>query len=349
MDNFNAYISCETGDLVFVQPMVFNANAAGTAATRYSGTRNITTDGFNGSFRLREVSRGGSNTAIRTFNFLRNPARYDNDIQTGIASAVDFTDNDNNWTAGEYNNANFDNAALDVHWGAEMTFDYFRTVHNRNSYDNNNSPIISYVHVRDRDDNGNIVNMSNSCWSGNFNAMFYGDGNGTTIGPYVCLDIVAHEIGHGICQSTAGLVYSDEPGAVNESLSDIWGACVENYVNTTYGLNKDIWLHREETGLPNRSLSNPNMFSQPDTYQGYLWYPGPSNSAYVHTNSGVGNFWFYLLSQGGGGTNDLGYFYSINRKRHCQGGENRLSCGNIVSNLFGGLFPVSQCNHLCGC
>ncbi|MDR3062169.1 MAG: hypothetical protein LBU57_08670 [Dysgonamonadaceae bacterium] len=69
MDNMNAYFSCETGDIVFVQPMVFKSNVTGTAATRYSGTRNITTDSYNGQYRLREVSRGGSNTAIQTFNF----------------------------------------------------------------------------------------------------------------------------------------------------------------------------------------------------------------------------------------------------------------------------------------
>jgi Zn-dependent metalloprotease len=306
MDNFNAYISCETGDLVFEQPMVFKTNTIGTAATRYSGTRNITTDSFNGSFRLREVSRGGSNTAIRTFNFLRNPAAYPSETQAGINSAVDFIDNDNNWTAGEYNNANFDNAALDAHWGAETTFDYFRTVHNRNSYDNNNSPIISYVHVRDRDNNGNIVNMDNAFWSENFNAMFYGDGD--WLGPLVCLDICAHEFGHAVCKSSAGLVYSaQESGAINESLSDIWGACVENWATT----NKQTWICGEDLGFPARSMSNPNLFGQPDTYGGNFWYSGTNANIYVHTNSGVGNFWFFLLSQGGNGTNDMGNAYSV--------------------------------------
>ncbi|MDR2423969.1 MAG: M4 family metallopeptidase [Prevotellaceae bacterium] len=312
MDNFNAYISCETGDLVFEQPMVFKTNAVGTAATRYSGTRNITTDSFNGSFRLREVSRGGSNTAIRTFNFLRNPAAYPNETQAGINSAVDFTDNDNNWTASEYNNANFDNAALDAHWGAETTFDYFRTVHNRNSYDNNNSPIISYVHVRTRNNSGNVVNMDNAFWSDNFNAMFYGDGN--WLEPMVCLDICAHELGHGICQATAELVYEKESGAINESLSDIWGACVENWATT----NKQTWICGEDLGLPFRSMSNPNLFGQPDTYGGTFWYnlngcsPNDNNDKCgVHTNSGVGNFWFFLLSQGGSGTNDIGNAYSV--------------------------------------
>ena len=101
MENHNVYISCETGDVVFVQPLVFKTNAGGTAETRYSETRGITTDSNNGQFRLREVSRGGSNTAIQTFNFLRNPLYYISDIQTGVANAVDFTDNNNNWATND--------------------------------------------------------------------------------------------------------------------------------------------------------------------------------------------------------------------------------------------------------
>ncbi|MDR1349120.1 MAG: M4 family metallopeptidase, partial [Prevotellaceae bacterium] len=255
MDNHNGYISCETGEEIFVEPLVFKSNTNGTAATRYSGTKTIKTDSYIGSFRLREVSRGCSNvtanTAIQTFNFLRNPAYYVNETQTGINNAIDFTDNDNNWTNAEFHNANEDDAALDAHWGAEMTFDYFCSVHGRKSYDNNNGTIKSYVHVRTRNNNGNIVNMDNAFWSSNFNAMFYGDGS--LFDPLVCLDICAHELGHAVCQTTANLVYQKESGAINESLSDIWAACVENWATT----DKDTWFIGEDLGSPFRSMSNP--------------------------------------------------------------------------------------------
>jgi Zn-dependent metalloprotease len=316
MDNFNAYISCETGNIVFEEPLVFQANAIGTAVTRYSGAKSITTDSNNGHFRLREVSRGGTNTAIQTFNFLRNPAANVNETQTSIANAVDFTDNDNNWTANEFNNTNFDNAALDVHWATEKTFDYFRTIHGRNSYDNNNGIIKSYVHVRTRDNSNNIVNMDNAFWSNSFNSIFYGDGN--WLEPLVCVDIVAHELGHAICQSTANLTYSGESGSINESLSDIWGACVENWATT----DKQTWFCGEDIGTPLRSMSNPKLFNQPNTYQSPLtngfWFeqngctPNQNNDyCGVHTNSGIGNFWFFLLSQGDSGTNDLGNAYRV--------------------------------------
>lgn len=57
------------------------------------------------------------------------------------SSAINFTDNDNNWTAVEFHNSNKDDGALDAHWGAMMTYDYFKQVHGRNSYDNNNSAL----------------------------------------------------------------------------------------------------------------------------------------------------------------------------------------------------------------
>ncbi len=315
MNDCNAYISSETGDIVFVQPLVFKTNASGTAATRYSGVRNITTDSNNGQFRLQEVSRGGSNTAIQTFNFQHNPAYYVNETQTGMNNAVDFRDNDNNWTAVEFDNINGDNGALDAHWGAEMTFDYFRTVHSRNSYDNNNGTIRNYVHVRTRDDNNPniIINMDNAFWAGNYNAMFYGDGD-VLFNVVTSLDVIAHEIGHGVCQSSAGLVYQGESGAINESLSDIWGACIENWATT----NKQTWLIGEDITLSNPCLRNmqnpgtttlPSNWRQPNTYgAGTYWYGA---NADPHINSGIMNYWFYLLSVGGNGTNDKGNTYNV--------------------------------------
>ena len=65
MDNFYGYIDCETGDMVFVQPLVYRTNSTGTASTIYSGNRTITSDSYSGSFRLQETSRGGTNTAIQ--------------------------------------------------------------------------------------------------------------------------------------------------------------------------------------------------------------------------------------------------------------------------------------------
>ncbi|MBV4357341.1 M4 family metallopeptidase [Pinibacter aurantiacus] len=312
------YIDCETGAAVFAQPMYCSINTPGTAQTRYSGTRNIIGDSFSGGFRLRENARGGTTTQIQTFNFHGAPAAYVSDVTNGIANATDFSDNDNNWTAAEYNNTARDQAALDAHWGAESTFDYFRTVHGRDSYDGANGTITNYVHVRTRDAFGNVIDMDNAFWSDADQAMFYGDG--LLYGPTVALDVCGHELGHGVCFSSigsgTGLRYEKESGALNESLSDIWGACVEQYTDPT----KQTWIIGEDMKTGGfRSLMNPKAFGQPDTYMSTTnWVnttsctPSASNDQCgVHTNSGVGNKWFYLLSVGDAQTNDLGNAYTV--------------------------------------
>lgn len=320
-DNFYGYIDCETSEMIKVQPLVYQVNATGTATTMYSGNRTITTDFLSNAYHLQESNRGSTTTAIQTWNFNRNPAYYVSDVTSGIAAATDFMDNDNNWTTTEFNNANRDNAALDAHWGAEMTFDYFNIVHQRKSFDNNNGTIRNYVHVQTRDGDNSFTptNMDNAFWLQSERSMFYGDG--LFFNPTVSLDICAHELGHAVCNSSignngAGLTYEKESGALNESLSDIWGSCVEQWATT----GKQTWICGEDVFWGgSRSMNNPNLFNQPDTYLGTNWVnttggctPSERNDRCgVHTNSGVGNFWFFLLSQGGSGTNDIGNNYFV--------------------------------------
>ncbi len=289
----NVYIDAKNGEWIFSDAIIHHAAAPGTFATRYSGTQSSTTDSFNGSFRLRDVSRG---LGVETYN-LRKGTNYNR--------AVDFTDANNSWT--EYANANKDNAALDAHMGAQNTYDYFKNVHNRNSYNNAGAKIRSYVHYS--------TNYVNAFWDGT--RMTYGDGNGTSFDPLTSQDVCSHELGHAVCSSSANLVYQKESGALNEALSDIWGACVEYYKFPTKG----TWKVGEDFDIANhqgfRNMQNPNQFSDPDTYGGSFWInpnctPSSANDyCGVHTNSGVLNFWFYLLTTGGTGTNDLGNAYNV--------------------------------------
>jgi len=279
------FVDAKNGRILAVNPIL--ANVIGTAATRYSGTRSISTQQNGNTYRLRGYDNSQS---IETYNMKKGTSYAD----------VDFTDNDNNWTSSEFHNANKDDAALEAHWGAMMTWDYFKQIHNRNSFDNNGATIKNYVHYG--------VNYLNAFWDGL--RMTYGDGDGTTVDTYVCLDVAGHEISHGVCTYTANLIYSGESGAINESLSDIWGACVSNYANNLFpGLNKNIWLHRIDVGTANRSFMNPGSYGQPDTYGGGTYWTGPN--ADVHTNSGIMNHWFYILSIGKLGTNGIGNAYNV--------------------------------------
>ena len=278
------YVDANTGEILLKDAIIKHVD--GTAQTKYSGTRNIQTTMASGVFQLRDYTRG---SGIETYN-----------MKKGIdySLATNFTDNDNNWTSAEWNNLNKDNAALDAHFGTAKTYDYFLSKFNRNSYDNAGSVLRNYVHYSN--------NYFNAFWSGN--SMVYGDGDNTNgYNPLTTVDIVGHELGHAVCQESAGLVYLNESGALNEGFSDIWGACVEYFTDPA----KQTWLIGEDMSRVIRSMANPNSYSQPDTYLGTNWYTGSGDNGGVHYNSGVLNFWFYLLSVGGSGTNDKGTNYSV--------------------------------------
>jgi Zn-dependent metalloprotease len=288
---WNVYVDAQTGEVLRQLSLIHETEVTGTAKTRYSGIQTIKTDSMApDSFRLRETSRGGG---IETYN-LRN--------STNPATAVDFYDNDNNW---ENFNAARDEVATDAHWGAEVTYDYFKNVLGRDSYDNMGGKLISYVHFG--------AGVVNAFWNGYY--MSYGDG-GSGYSPLTSLDICGHELAHGVTGNSAGLIYASESGALNESFSDIFGNTIEKFAKPSVAK----WRVGEEinNGSGLRNMSNPNDFTDPDTYEGLHWIKvkncnpsGGNDNCGVHTNSGVQNFWYYLLVEGGSGKNDKDSTYSV--------------------------------------
>jgi subtilisin-like proprotein convertase family protein len=112
---------------------------------------------------------------------------------------------------------------------------------------------------------------------------------------------------HGVTEFSANLVYSYESGAMNEGFSDIFGTVVEFYASP----GTANWTIGEDIGSAFRSMSNPNVYGQPDTYLGTSWYTGTGDNGGVHYNSGVLNYWFYLLTMGGSGTNDNNNAFNV--------------------------------------
>jgi len=276
------FVDAQNGDILQENDKIYESDTVGSAVTKYLGLKKITTDLFaESNFRLRESGRGDG---IETYNLMQG---------TDNAAAVDFTDEDNFW-----NNVNVaqDEIATDGHFGAEMTYDYFKLMHGRNSIDDAGFKLISYVHYD--------VNYANAFWDGQ--EMTYGDGD-NTYSPFTAMDICGHEITHGLTEFTANLTYAYESGALNEGYSDIFGVMVEFYGDT---LSSD-WLMGEDIGQVIRSMSNPGQYQNPDTYQGNNWATGGGDNGGVHTNSGVIDYWFYLASQGGNGTNDNNDVYSV--------------------------------------
>ena len=261
----------------------------GTGLTNYYGNQTIRVETYeNGSSRMvGETEHGGK---IGTYDF-RNVSALSLLWFFEWHEAYDFYSSNNTY------NDSYHRPAVSVQWAAEQAYEYYYTKHNRNSFDNNGSLIKSYVHVHQ--------GMNNAFWV--HNLLAFGDGSNNN--PLVQLDVVAHELTHGVTQFEAGLQYYYEPGALNESFSDIFGKAVEFELfgdTATWQVAK----HYQTGGL--RDLSNPNLKNQPDTYVGDLWYSGQEDNGGVHTNSGVQNFWFYLLCKGGSGVNDHDFSYSVN-------------------------------------
>lgn len=318
------YVDATTGKVIYINPIIKHANDArvsknkieenhnlieavvtGNAATRYSGARNIETtlNTTTNKYVLNDVTRGNG---IITYNSGR----------TNTYPSTNFSDNDNNWTALEFANLNKDNGALDAHWGAEMTYDFWSTVFGRNSFDNLGSQIKSYVHYSRNPPAG----YANAFWNGA--VMTYGDGTGG-VNILTSIDVCGHEIGHAVCSYTADLAYQNQSGALNEGFSDIWGACIEQFGRNNGNLNvmpvstSPIWKIAEDlssTGNPFRSMSNPNSKNNPDTFKGTFYTttaddgncnPVEGNDyCGVHSNSSVLNHWFFILTSGKAATNN---------------------------------------------
>lgn len=275
------YIDVNTNEILFEENKIQETNSIGSAVTLYSGTRPITTDSLSPTlFRLKE-----NGTRFIHTNDLQSSYNY--------STASDFLDNDNFWNT----STNLDKAANDVHFGAEKTWDFYQNKFGRNSYDDVGSEIKSYVHFG--------VGYVNAFWDGT--RMTYGDGNGTSYGPLTSTEIVGHEITHALTQYSAGLVYANESGALNESFSDIFGVAIDFYANPGTA-NFLIGDQANLSGIPFRTMNDPNASLDPDTYQGTYW----DYAQEVHQNSNVQNYWYYLLCTGGSGVNDNGDSYLIN-------------------------------------
>ncbi len=273
----NIFVDANSGEILDEQNQICTIDVAGSAVTMYSGTVTMTSDSTGvGQYRLQETGRGNG---IQTYN-LQNGTTYQN---------VDFTNNSSTW-----NLPGNDQAAADAHWGAEMTYDYYKLTHGRNSIDGNGYALISYVHYD--------VTFANAFWDGQ--EMTYGDGgSGFTI--MTGLDVCGHEITHGLTSNTAKLG-GGEAGALNEGFSDIFGTTIEAFARPT----QNDWIMGAEimtshSGI--RDMSNPKSLGQPDCYLGVNW----DTNLEPHQDNGPCIYWYYLLCQGGSGTNDNSNVYNV--------------------------------------
>lgn len=165
-------------------------------------------------------------------------------------------------------------------------YDFFDTRFGRDSWDGYGTPLWSTVrYCPDASCLGTAFFI--------YGQAVFGDG-------FAGEDVVAHEFTHGFTQSTSGLIYFSQSGAINESISDLFGELVDQ----TDGLGNDApsvrWRVAEGIpGGPWRNMADPTQFSHPDRMTSPMYYDLSGDNGGVHTNSGVGNKTAFLITDGG--------------------------------------------------
>ncbi|MEU5955367.1 M4 family metallopeptidase [Streptomyces sp. NPDC047525] len=245
----------------------------GTGNTQYSGQVTLGSAQSGSTYNLTDTGRGNH----KTYNLNRGTSG------TGTL----FSGPDDVWGNGAA--SNLETAGADAHYGAALTWDYYKNVHGRSGIRGDGVGAYSRVHY------GN--NYVNAFWSDSCFCMTYGDGAGNAK-PLTSIDVAAHEMTHGVTAATGNMTYSGESGGLNEATSDIFAAAVEFHANNAqdkgdYLVGEKIDINGD--GTPLRYMDKPSK----DGGSKDSWYSGIGNID-VHYSSGVANHFYYMLSEGSG-------------------------------------------------
>jgi Zn-dependent metalloprotease len=317
-DVFRLFVDANTGAELLRYSEIHTQSAVGTGQGLVGGTKKLSVRsqgaGFVADDRLRPPMlttydmRGDLN---RTVNVVFGGAPlFPSDLAT---------DADNVWT---------DIPTVDAHTYIGWTYDYYFKRHGRRGLDNRDRSILTIVNGLRRENGGDPIPddlfglfVINAFWCGacgpaGVGVMYFGNGfpadrafvsTGQNWG-YLAgsLDVAAHELTHGVTESTSNLIYLNESGALNESFSDIMGTSVEFFYQPVgAGLGQADFLIAEDSvrtlsgvGLQGiRSMVNPTAFGDPDHYS--IRFTGTGDNGGVHINSGIPNHAFFLAVAGG--------------------------------------------------
>ncbi|UYB39855.1 M4 family metallopeptidase [Streptomyces sp. Je 1-4] len=245
----------------------------GKGESEYSGSVELGTSKEGNGFTLTDKERGGHKTT---------------NLENGESGdGKPFTDEDDKWGTGKPDDPQ--TAAVDAHYGAGVTWDYYKKVHGRDGIKGDGKGAFSRVHYG--------KSYVNAFWDDDCFCMTYGDGEGDKA-PLTALDVAAHEMSHGVTSATANLTYSGESGGLNEGTSDIFGTSAEFYAKSEkdpgdYLIGEKIDINGD--GTPLRYMDKPSKDGQSQDN-----WDSSTGGLDPHYSSGVANHFFYLLSEGSG-------------------------------------------------
>ncbi|MDX9856657.1 MAG: M4 family metallopeptidase [candidate division Zixibacteria bacterium] len=298
MGRWEYFVDATTGEVVYKANRIMDAEetaAIGTGVGVMGDTLiHVDTDFDGSTYRMLDYTRRANND-IHGHGGQMPPSGY---IQTNVAGSslpgTLATDADNFW-----NDPNTQSPAVSGHVYTSLVYDYLLSHFGRNGYNGAGASMLTIVNYSgDGDDNAYWDGSRIVVWS-------WSSGWRSLAG---CPDVIAHEWGHAVTEYCSDLVYEKEAGALNESFSDMIGAAFEFAHDS---MDVPDWLMGENgrtTGAGFRDMANPHAAGDPDTYgTGDPYWVDVVNCSPswlndycgVHTNSGVGNKWYYLLSDGG--------------------------------------------------
>jgi bacillolysin len=296
------FVGARTGDVVFEYSDRQTQNAVGTARGVLGDSKKISVMPSGGRFLASDRLRPPSLTTYDMQGDWRRVLNFLNRVVTLTTNDV-ASDSDNSWT---------DGAVGDAHVYAGWTYDYFFKRFGRRGLDNANRSIQILVHPVRRNEVSTLFEEVPEFFTNAFSAgdgvFVFGVGlpPNTTLGGQTwdftsgALDIVAHELTHGVTDYSSDLIYQNESGALNEAFSDIMGASAEFYFQqpgsgnllADYAIGEDVV---RPGGI--RSMSDPLSLGDPDHYS--RRFLGTADNGGVHINSTIPSHAFYLAIEGG--------------------------------------------------
>jgi bacillolysin len=280
-----SFVNAATGALIFSYNDVKSDPIVGIGKGIFGDWRKLSTELNGGKYYLNDIMRPAKIITANMFN------------SEDLSKNYYITSPDGNWA---------DPVSVCAHSHAGWIYDYFNQIHGRKGMDGANSPLIVNIHYG--------VNYSNAFYTGQTKQIYFGDGDPNSQYPYPAgLDVMCHEFTHGVTDSTSALIYFDQPGSLNEALSDIMGvSCEFRFQPVGYGVQMADWWEGEDYRKPfqaGRDLSDPARlifetsmgWHYPDhmtKYYDFTPYNYWDNNG-VHINQAIVTHAYYLLCQGG--------------------------------------------------
>ncbi len=246
-----------------------------------------------------------------------------------------------------------DVAVNEAYDGSGVTHDLYKNIYNRNSIDNSGMQLNSYVHYR--------VGYDNAFWDGEH--MVYGDGDENLPAAErlfnrftIAIDIIGHELTHGVTQFEAKLTYAFQPGALNESMSDVFGSLVKQYQKGQTAAQAD-WIIGEglftsnvngvgirSMKAPGTAYNDPVLGKDPQPAHMKDYVNTANDNGGVHINSGIPNHAFYRAATalGGNAWEKAGQIWYVTLRDKLGASSNFQNCADLTHQTAGELFGASS-------